>query len=276
MIDDDQTAGELAVSALESIGLKAEAAEDMQQACRMIEERHGKNENYHMVLLDWNVQGKDWIRDAEELSGRFGQDLPIMIVTDGEWDELEIKMEKTNICGSISKPLFRSSLYYGLRQFVEAEAPQQEQKEAAEKEVIEKEEAGKEAADIDLKGKHILIAEDNELNWEIASAILSEFGLETDWAENGQLCVEQFDQSAPGWYDAILMDLRMPVMSGFEAAEAIRKLEREDAQTIPIIAVSADAFDEDVQKCLDSGMNAHTAKPLDPQKALSLIEKYLH
>lgn len=276
VIDDDQTAGELAVSALESIGLKAEAAEDMQQACRMIEERHGKNENYHMVLLDWNVQGKDWIRDAEELSGRFGQDLPIMIVTDGEWDELEIKMEKTNICGSISKPLFRSRLYYGLRQFVEAEAPQQEQKEAAEKEVIEKEEAGKEAADIDLKGKHILIAEDNELNWEIASAILSEFGLETDWAENGQLCVEQFDQSAPGWYDAILMDLRMPVMSGFEAAEAIRKLEREDAQTIPIIAVSADAFDEDVQKCLDSGMNAHTAKPLDPQKALSLIEKYLH
>ncbi len=114
------------------------------------------------------------------------------------------------------------------------------------------------------------------MNWEIASAILSEFGLEVDWAENGKLCVEQFEQSAPGWYDAILMDLRMPVMTGFEAAEAIRKLEKEDAQTIPIIAVSADVFEEDVQKCLDCGMNAHTAKPLDPQKALSLIEQYLH
>ncbi|MDE6214610.1 MAG: response regulator, partial [Lachnospiraceae bacterium] len=172
----------------------------------------------------------------------------------------EIKMEKANVCGFISKPLFRSSLYYCLRQLIEAEAPQQEQKE--------------EAA-IDLKGRRILIAEDNELNWEIAQLILSEFGVEVDWAENGQLCVEQFEQSAPGWYDAILMDLRMPVMTGFEAAEAIRRLEREDAQNIPIIAVSADAFDDDIQKCLDCGMNAHTAKPLDPQEIFSLLGQYL-
>ncbi|MDE7430287.1 MAG: response regulator, partial [Lachnospiraceae bacterium] len=128
---------------------------------------------------------------------------------------------------------------------------------------------------IELKGRRILMAEDNELNWEIAHDILSEFGLEMEWAENGQLCVEQFEQSAPGWYDAILMDLRMPVMTGFEAAEAIRKLEREDAQTIPIIAVSADAFDDDIQKCLDCGMNAHTPKPIDPQIIFSLLGQYL-
>ncbi|MBD5492740.1 MAG: response regulator [Lachnospiraceae bacterium] len=261
VIDDDQTAGGLAVSALESIGLKAETAADMQQAFRMIEEQRDKNENYHMVLLDWNIQGQDWVKAAEELSGRFGQDLPIIIITNGEWDELEITMEKTNIGGFISKPLFRSSLYYCLRQFIEAEAPQSEQKE----------EAG-----IELKGRRILMAEDNELNWEIAHDILSEFGLEMEWAENGQLCVEQFERSAPGWYDAILMDLRMPVMTGFEAAEAIRKLEREDAQTIPIIAVSADAFDDDVQKCLACGMNAHMPKPIEPQKVLSLLEEYLH
>ena len=276
VIDDDQTAAELAASALESIGLKAEIAAGMQQAFRMIEERHSKNEKYHMVLLDWDLQGQDWIKASEELFGRFGMDLPLIIITNGEWDELEIKMEKTNISGFISKPLFRSSLYYGLRQFIEAEMPKQEQKEEADKEEVDKEEVGKEKAGIELKGRRILIAEDNELNWEIASAILSEFGLEVEWAENGQLCVEQFEQSVPGWYDAILMDLRMPVMTGFEAAEAIRKLEREDAQSIPIIAVSADAFEEDVQKCLDCGMNAHTAKPLDPQKALSLIDQYLH
>ena len=229
-----------------------------------------------MVLLDWNIQGLDWVKVAEELSGRFGQDLPIIIITDGEWDELEIKMEKTNICGFISKPLFRSSLYYGLRQFIEAEAPQQEQNEATDKEEAGKIDADKERADIELKGRRILIAEDNELNWEIAQAVLSGFGLEVEWAENGQLCVEEFEQSAPGWYDAILMDLRMPVMTGFEAAEAIRKLEREDAQTIPIIAVSADVFDDVVQKCLDCGMNAHTAKPLEPQKVLSLLNQYLH
>ncbi len=260
VIDDDEKAGNLAVSALESIGLKAEAAADMQQAFRMLEECRGKNESYHMVLLDWDIQSQDWIMAAEELSGRFGLDLPIIVITNGEWDELDLKTEKSNIGGFISKPLFRSSLYYGLRRFTEVEVPPSEQQEES---------------FIDLKGRRILMAEDNELNWEIAHDILSEFGLEMEWAENGQLCVEQFERSAPGWYDAILMDLRMPVMNGFEAAEAIRKLEREDAQTIPIIAVSADAFDDDVEKCLACGMNAHTPKPIDPQVIFSLLGQYL-
>ncbi len=261
VIDDDETAGNLAISSLESIGLKAEMATNIQQAFRMIEERCDKNEYYHMVLMDWNIQGQDWIKVAEELSGRFSQELPIIILTDGEWDELEIKDEKNNIGGFISKPLFRSSLYYGLRRFTEVDEPQQEQKEES---------------DVELRGRRILIAEDNELNWEIASEILREFGLEVEWAENGQICVELFDRSSPGWYDAILMDLRMPVMTGLEAAEAIRKLKREDAQTIPIIAVSADAFKDDIQRCLDSGMNAHTAKPLELQKIVSLLGQYLH
>ena len=261
VIDDDETTGNLAVATLESIGLRAETATDIKQAFRMIEEGCGKNEYYHMVLVDWNIQGQDWIKVAEEMSGRFSQELPIIILTDGEWDELEIKDEKNNIGGFISKPLFRSSLYYGLRRFTEVDEPQQEQKEES---------------DVELRGRRILIAEDNELNWEIASEILREFGLEVEWAENGQICVELFDRSSPGWYDAILMDLRMPVMTGLEAAEAIRKLKREDAQTIPIIAVSADAFKDDIQRCLDSGMNAHTAKPLELQKIVSLLGQYLH
>ena len=202
----------------------------------------------------------DWLETAEELSGRFGSELSIIILTDGEWDELEVITEKTSICGFISKPLFRSSLYYCLRQFIETEMTQQEQKEEF---------------DIDIKGRRILIAEDNELNWEIANAILSEFGLEVEWAENGQICVEKFEASEPGWYDAILMDLRMPVMTGFEAATAIRKLKRNDAQAIPIIAISADTFEDDIQKCLDCGMNAHSAKPLVPQEIISLLEQYI-
>ena len=130
--------------------------------------------------------------------------------------------------------------------------------------------------DTRLSGRRILVAEDNELNWEIASELLGESGLEAEWAENGQICVEKFDGSAPGWYDAILMDLRMPVMTGLEAARAIRKLPRAEAGTIPIIAVSADAFEDDIKKCLDSGMNAHLPKPLDPQQVLALLRQYLH
>ena len=260
IIDDDEKTGNLAIASLESIGLNAEAATDIKQAFRMIEENRGKNECYHMILLDWDIQGQDWMEIAEELFDHFGQELPVIILTDGEWDELEIQTEKTNICGFISKPLFRSTLYYALRQFAEAEVEQQEQKSES---------------DIELTGRRILVAEDNELNWEIINAILGEFGLEAEWAENGKICVELFERSEPGWYDAILMDLRMPVMTGFEATSAIRKLSREDAQIIPIIAVSADVFEDDVQKCLDCGMNAHTAKPLEPQEILSLLGQYI-
>ena len=261
VIDDDETAGNLAVSSLESIGQHAESVTDIKQAFRMIEERHSHNEYYDIILLDWDIQNQDGIETAKELLDRFGKELPILLLTDGEWDELEAKAERTGICGFISKPLFRSSLYYGLRQFTEVMTPRQEQHEEPE---------------IDLRGRRILIAEDNELNWEIAREMLSEFELEMEWAENGQICVEKFEQSAPDWYDAILMDLRMPVMTGFEAAEAIRNLGRRDARTIPIIAVSADAFADDIQKCLDYGMNAHTPKPLDSQAVLSLLGQYLH
>lgn len=264
VVDDDRKACAMAVTALESIGLYVDEALDVDSACRLIEESRTKPgicKDYHLILLDHDIQGRDGMQVARELSQRSGGDPPIILLTNGEWDELEAEAAGAGIGGFISKPLFRSSLYYGLRPFIEEKAPQQEQKEEAV---------------VDLTGTRILVAEDNELNWEITSEMLCEFGLELEWAENGQICVEKFEASPPGWYDAILMDLRMPVMSGFEAAGAIRELDREDAHSIPIIAVSADAFQDDIQKCLDHGMNAHTAKPLDPEEVLSLLKRYLH
>ena len=126
----------------------------------------------------------------------------------------------------------------------------------------------------DLVGRRILLAEDNELNWEVASAILEEFGFILDWAENGQICVDMFGRSEPGYYDLILMDVRMPVMNGYEATRAIRAMNRTDAD-IPIIAMTADAFSEDIHQCLESGMNAHVAKPLDIKVLMRLIQKYI-
>ena len=128
---------------------------------------------------------------------------------------------------------------------------------------------------MDLSGRHILVAEDNEMNWEIADALLSGLGMELDWAENGRICVEKFKESEEGYYDAILMDIRMPVMTGFEAAAAIRGLEREDAKKVLIIALSADAFSDDVQKCIECGMNAHTSKPFELDKIVDLLNKHL-
>ena len=119
----------------------------------------------------------------------------------------------------------------------------------------------------------MLLAEDNELNWEVAAELLSELGLELDWAEDGKICVEMFEKSEIGHYDAILMDLRMPVMNGYEATEAIRKSDRAD-RDIPIIAMTADAFSDDIKKCLDSGMDSHMAKPIDIREVARLLEKY--
>ena len=126
---------------------------------------------------------------------------------------------------------------------------------------------------IDFTGRRLLVAEDNELNWEIAKELLSAVGFTLDWAENGKLCVENFQTNVPGYYDAILMDLRMPVMNGLEATEAIRAMERADAKRIPIIAMTADAFSEDVSKCLEAGMNGHAAKPLDMPELLRTLQK---
>ena len=165
------------------------------------------------------------------------------------------------IDGFVEKPLFRSGLYFGLRPFAEAQGHG----------------AGEEETDgMDFVGRRILFAEDNELNWEIGESMLSELGLELDWAEDGKICLEKFEQSEEGWYDLIMMDLRMPVMSGYEAASAIRSLSRKDAEAIPIIAVSADAFEDDVKKCLACGMNAHAAKPYDMVELAGLLERYLH
>ena len=128
--------------------------------------------------------------------------------------------------------------------------------------------------DVVLKGRRILLAEDNELNWEVAKELLSILELELDWAENGEICVEKFRNSPVGHYDAIIMDVRMPVMDGYEATAAIRGLERADAD-IPIIAMTADAFSEDIQRCLERGMNDHLAKPIDIQAVTFKLKKYL-
>ena len=126
----------------------------------------------------------------------------------------------------------------------------------------------------DFTGRRILLAEDIELNWEIAEDILTEVGFHVEWAENGEICVEKFKQSEVGYYDAILMDIRMPVMDGYEATEAIRGLSRPDAG-LPIVAMTADAFAEDIKHSKECGMNEHISKPIDVGRLMKVLERYL-
>ena len=136
------------------------------------------------------------------------------------------------------------------------------------------EEKEKQADHLRFAGRRILLAEDNDLNWEIAEEILSEAGFELERAENGQVCVEKFSGSEIGYYDIILMDVRMPVMNGYDATKAIRALERADVG-LPILAMTADAFSDDIQRCLDCGMNEHIAKPIDVNRLTQILRKYL-
>ncbi len=126
----------------------------------------------------------------------------------------------------------------------------------------------------DFNGVKILLAEDNDLNYEIANELLTSIGMEVEWAQNGQICVEMFQNSEEGYYDAVLMDIRMPIMTGYEASAKIRTLDRSDAD-LPIIAMTADAFSEDVKKCLDHGMNAHTSKPIDMDVLTRVLARFL-
>ncbi|MBD5134317.1 MAG: response regulator [Clostridiales bacterium] len=260
VVDDDRQLCESTASALRSIGVNAEWTLDGESAVEMVMKRHQRGADYEIILLDWKLPDMDGIETAKRIRGELGGDVPILLISAYDWAEIEHDARAAGITGFIAKPLFRSTLFNSLRQF--AGIPEEERAEKAQ-------EHGR-----DLAGRHILLAEDNELNWEIASELLSAEGLELEWAENGEICVEKFQQSPEGYYDAVLMDIRMPVMGGYEATQVIRTLERPD-RDLPIIAMTADAFAEDVRRSLECGMNAHVAKPIDVEEVMRLLEKYV-
>ena len=262
VVDDDEQLCQSAVASLKSIGVNPDWCMDGETAIKMAEERHRRNNDYHIILLDWKLPGMDGIAAAREIRSIYGNNVPILLISAYDWSEIKDRAKAAGVTGFIPKPLFKSTLFYGLKPYAADFTGQKEQVT----EVVSK--------DTKLEGKHILLAEDNEINWEVASELLSSLGLELDWAENGRVCLEKFSQSPVGYYDAVLMDIRMPIMNGYEATVAIRGLDREDAD-IPIIAMTADAFAEDVQKCLDAGMNAHVAKPIDIRDVSWQLEKYL-
>lgn len=254
VVGQDEIICDFTMATLKSIGLRATYARSVKEAVLLPE----KEEGYRIILLDCSLLENEYEGYVKGLREHFGSEIPVMLLTEGDWSELEPEAKAAGVAGFIAKPVFRSGLFYGLRRFVEPEAA-----------------APKPEKTVDFSGVRVLVAEDNELNWEILDELLSDVGMALEWAENGQVCVEKLRRSSPGEYQVILMDLRMPVLNGFEATKAIRTMEREDAGRIPIIAISADAFPDDVEKCLACGMNAHCAKPVDIDKLLILIDKFL-
>ena len=259
VVDDDELLCRTAMDALKSIGIKAEWTLSGEKAIELVNEHHKRREDYQIILLDWKLPGMDGIQVAKEIRHNLGDEVPILLISAYDWSEFEAEAREAGISGFISKPLFKSTLYYALRQYMGTETENGQTLNP----------------NIDLSGRRILIAEDNELNWEVANELLSDLGVELDWAEDGQICLDKFQKSPEGYYDAVLMDIRMPHMTGYEATKMIRGLNHPDALSIPIIAMSADAFSDDIQHCLECGMNAHIAKPIDIMEVSRLLKRFL-
>lgn len=259
VVDNNEDLCYSAAEALKEIGIHAECAFCGEKAVEMVEKRHERRDDYQLVLIDWKMPGMDGLETTREIRKHLGEEVPILIISAYDWSDIKDEALEAGAHGFISKPLFKSNLYLGLSRFAEGKDAMADTKEEKAR---------------DFKGKKILLAEDNDLNWEIANEILSSAGFVLERAENGKVCVEKFEASQEGAYDVILMDIRMPVMNGYDAAKAIRALDRSDAK-LPIIAMTADAFSEDIQHSLDCGMNAHISKPIDVNKLIRELTKYL-
>ncbi len=230
---------------------------DGETAAKMAAQAHRRGDDFNVILLDWKMPGLNGVETARLIRRELGEDVPILVLTSYDWSDIEDEARKAGINAFLPKPFFVSSFWQAIGPlFADAPAPKESP-----------EEPGKSP----LAGLHFLVAEDNELNAEILTAMLELEDASFEVTGNGREALEAFEKSKPGQYDMILMDVQMPVMDGYEATRRIRALERPDAGTIPIVAMTANTFAEDVRNAMDAGMNGHLAKPIDMDAIRELI-----
>ena len=256
IVDDDPILLETAADTLKSLGVTADCAESASKALEMISHRHETEQDYSIVILDWKMPDIDGIEMTRRIRSTVSPDIPILLISAYDRTDIEGAAKKAGTNAFISKPLFRSTLYDTINDVLGTGAKSAEPENDYS----------------DLHGMNILIAEDFDVNWEVISALLEMYGINTERAENGRICVEKIKSAAEGSYDLIFMDIQMPEMNGLDATKNIRALDDPWASSIPIIAMTADAFSENVTECLNAGMNGHISKPVD----IKLVIKEIH
>lgn len=250
VVDDEEIAAEHARIVLDEAGIMADTCQNGIEALHMLEIQHIKQQPYNLVLLDWKMPEMDGIEVAKEIRKLYSSETTIIILTSFNWDEIMDEALHIGVDSFLAKPLFASNVVGEFERI----ARKNNMTMFREKQRAE------------LSGKRILLAEDVFINAEIMKKLLEIKEAKIYHAENGRIAVDMFSQSEQGYYDAVLMDVRMPEMDGLEATKTIRALDRKDAKNIPIIAMTANAFDEDVQRSLQVGMNAHLSKPVEPER----------
>ena len=259
IVDDDPVACEHAKLVLEKAGIAAELASSGPEAIEKVTLRHARREPYNLILVDWQMPEMDGVETTRQMREIIGHESAIIILTAYRWDDVLEEALQAGVDSFIQKPLFVGTVMDEFRS-------------ARRRKGIEADSNQKKA---DLKGRHILLAEDVQINAEIMMMVLESREMEADLAVNGKIAVEMFAAHDPGYYDAILMDMRMPEMDGLEATRTIRMMNRPDAKEIPIIALTANAFDEDVQRSLQAGLNAHLSKPVQPDALYETLENLI-
>ena len=256
VVDDDEVLLGTARDTLKSLGAVSETSSSGADALRRISQRHDLGKDYDVVIVDWKMPEMDGLELTRCIREIAGEKLPILLISAYDWSDIEDAAREAGANGFISKPLFRSNLYSKITELLGIESDIQDPDED----------------NSDIAGMHILVAEDNDINWEIISMMLEMYGIETERAVNGQIAVELAEAGAEK-YDLIFMDIQMPFMNGLEATRRIRASKNRQAAVIPIIAMTADAFSENVAECLEAGMNGHIAKPVDIKIVLKEIRK---
>ena len=260
VVDDEEFAAEHARMVLDEAGIRTDICTSGEEALHMLELQHVKQEPYNLVLMDWKMPGMDGLETSQQIREHYSNETTVIILTAYSWDEILDRACDAGVDSFLAKPLFASNVIAEFEHIARRNNMSlfREKKRAS------------------LEGRRILMAEDMEINAEILMDILEMKDAETDHAENGKIAVDMFKAAEPGTYSAILMDVRMPVMDGLEAAAAIRELDRPDAKKIPIIALTANAFDEDVQRSLQAGMNAHLTKPVESEHLYQTLEELIY
>lgn len=259
VVDDEEIAADHAILVLNEVGIRADACFSGVEALKMLEVQHIKQDPYNLVLLDWKMPEMDGVETAKQIRKLYSNETTIIILTSFNWDEIMEAALHAGVDSFIAKPLFASNVIDEFERIARKNNMSlfHEKKRA------------------DLNNRHILLAEDIFINAEIMKQLLKSKGATISHAENGKIAVDMFAKSDIGYYDAVLMDVRMPEMDGLEATKTIRSFTRSDAKSIPIIAMTANAFDEDVQRSLQVGMNAHLSKPVEPEKLFQTLEELI-
>ena len=249
VVDDDVAVCESAILTLREMGIQAEWVDSGRKAVDQVRVLWDRGRYYDLILIDWKMPEMDGLETARRIRAIVGPEVTIIIMTAYDWTAIEHEAKLAGVNLLMSKPMFKSSL---ISAFSKALGEKEERTQPVQE------------PDYDFTGRRVLLAEDNAINTEVAVLLLESKGFQVDTAENGLRALEMFSKTEQGYYSAILMDIRMPLMDGLTAAANIRHLSNADARTIPIIAMTANAFDDDIEKSRASGMNAHLAKPVDP------------